>query len=154
MFDQDKIYKIRWDVPIHVNGTVVNMVAEGEGCARDGRLTVDARFDSRPEGFDAAVILMWTSSDSTLFARELDGAVNLARVTAGNYSVIRTIEMGERGHLECAWTKRLRADDDTVYTTGVVTGAPIFHASRARLPWSRTWPWRVQESLSDVSARR
>ncbi len=21
MFDQDKTYKIRWDVPIHVNGT-------------------------------------------------------------------------------------------------------------------------------------
>ncbi|MCA1708540.1 MAG: hypothetical protein LC808_36780 [Actinobacteria bacterium] len=49
MFDQNKTYKIRWDVPIHVNGTIVNMVAEGEGCAKDGRLFVDARFDSRPK---------------------------------------------------------------------------------------------------------
>jgi hypothetical protein len=40
MFDQDKAYKIRWDVPIHANGTIVNMVADGEGCAKDGRLFV------------------------------------------------------------------------------------------------------------------
>jgi hypothetical protein len=122
MFNQDQIYKIHWEVPIHVNGRVVEMTADGEGCAREGRLSVRARFDSRPEGFDAAVILMWTSSDSTLFGRELDGAVNLGRVTEGNYSVIRTIDMGDRGHLECAWTKRLDDSDMTIYTTGVVTG--------------------------------
>ena len=123
MFDQDKTYKIRWDVPIHVNGTIVNMVAEGKGCAKDGRLFVDARFDSRPKGFDAAVILMWTSSDSTIFGRELMGAVNLGRITEGNYSVIRTIDMKAHGHLECAWTKRFIPHDDTIYTTGVVTGS-------------------------------
>lgn len=123
MFDQDRKYKIRWDVPIHVNGTIVNMVADGAGCARDGKLVVDARFDNRPDGFDAAVILMWTSSDSTIFGRELMGAVNLGRITEGNYSVIRTIDMQDHGHLECAWTKRLDPRDDTIYTTGVVTGS-------------------------------
>ncbi len=122
MFDQDRTYRIRWDVPIHVNGTVVNMTADGEGRGRDGRLHVEARFDSRPKGFDAAVILMWTSSDSTIFGRELDGAVNLGRLTGGNYRVIRTIDLGQRGHLECAWTKRFDPADDTIYTTGVVTG--------------------------------
>lgn len=123
MFHQDKIYRIRWDVPIHVNDTIVQLVAEGQGCAQDGNLVVDAKFDRCPQGFDAAVILMWTSSDSTIFGRELDGAVNLGRITEGNYRVIRTIDMGTHGHLECAWTKRFDPQDDTIYTTGVVTGS-------------------------------
>lgn len=60
------------------------------------------RFDSRPKGFDAAV---------------------LGRITEGNYSVIRTIDMNAHGRLECAWTKRFVPHDDTIYTTGVVTGS-------------------------------
>ncbi len=139
MFDQDKAYRIRWDVPIHVNGTIVNMVAEGEGCARDGKLVVDARFDGRPDGFDAAVILMWTSSDSTIFGRELDGTVNLGRITDGNYNVIRTIDMNVHGHLECAWTKRFDPNDDTIYTAGVVTGSTAVHEAVVAMLGEQPW---------------
>lgn len=115
-------FRIRWDVPIHVNGEVVNMTAEGVGDPNKGTLGVDARFDHMTEGFDAAAILMWTSSDSTLVGRVHDGAVNLGMLTHGNYDVIRAIDFRDgHGDMQCAWHKRYSDDDNTVYTTGVVT---------------------------------
>ncbi|MGH3942899.1 MAG: hypothetical protein ACRDTG_30610 [Pseudonocardiaceae bacterium] len=116
-------FKIRWDVPIHINGEIINMTAEGWGDPNQGTLSVDTQFNQMPEGFDAAAILMWTSSDSTLVGRVHDGAVNLGMLTHGNYDVIRTIDFrAGYGHMQCAWHKRYSTEDNTVYTTGVVTG--------------------------------
>jgi hypothetical protein len=116
-------FKIRWDVPIHVNGQVIVMTADGVGDPTQGTLQVDAHFDHMVEGFDAAAILMWTSSDSTLVGRVHDGAVNLGMLTHGNYDVIRTIDFrADHGNMQCSWHKRYNEADNTVYTTGVVTG--------------------------------